>query len=185
MKVRIQHLLVSCLAIAVVPSAGLAQDEADHSATIENALSAAPAALAEGAAVADWEGNVLREGTNGYTCLPDPPDQDGNSPMCLDEAWLVWAAAWTNGEDPPAVESVHFAYMLQGDAPVSNVDPYATGPTEDNEWLGAEVVGAHLMLLAPAGALEGLSDDPNNGGPWVMWRGTSLAHIMVPTAKRK
>ena len=182
---HVTHLSLVAAVAMLFPAAAVAQEKADHSVTIENALSAAPAVLAEGAAVADWEGNVLREGTNGYTCLPDPPDQEGNSPMCLDQAWLAWAAAWTNGEDPPAVESVHFGYMLQGDAPVSNVDPYATGPTEDNEWLGAGVVGAHIMLLAPAGALEGLSDDPDSGGPWVMWKGTSLAHVMIPAAQRK
>ena len=27
---------------------------------------------------------------------------------------------------------------------------------------------------------EGISTDPNNGGPFVMWAGTPYAHIMVP-----
>lgn len=185
MKHRLRSLLTSCLAVALFPAPGLAQDDADHSATIENALSAAPAVLAEGAAVADWEGNVLREGTNGYTCLPDPPEKDGNSPMCLDEAWMAWASAWMNGEDPPVAEMIHFGYMLQGASPGSNVDPFATGPTEDNDWLEVDAYGSHIMLLAPASALEGMTTDPRYGGPWVMWAGTSLAHVMVPTAQRK
>jgi hypothetical protein len=28
--------------------------------------------------------------------------------------------------------------------------------------------------------LEGITDDPSQGGPWVMWRDTPYAHIMVP-----
>ena len=28
--------------------------------------------------------------------------------------------------------------------------------------------------------LDALPTDPNNGGPWVMWKGTKYAHIMVP-----
>jgi hypothetical protein len=183
MKVRMQHLLVASFAAALFPTSALAQEDADHSATIKNALSAAPQAVAEGAAVVDGDGNVLREGSNGYTCMPDNPDTPGNSPMCLDEAWLIWATAWMNGEEAPVTETVSFAYMLQGDSPVSNTDPWATGPTEDNEWV--EDAGPHIMLLVPASALEGLTHDPNNGGPWVMWRGTSLAHVMVPTTQRK
>ena len=27
-----------------------------------------------------------------------------------------------------------------------------------------------------------LPTDPHSGGPWVMWRGTPYAHLMVPTA---
>ena len=30
--------------------------------------------------------------------------------------------------------------------------------------------------------LDTMPTDPNNGGPWVMWKGTKFAHIMVPTA---
>jgi hypothetical protein len=32
-------------------------------------------------------------------------------------------------------EGVGIAYMLQGDMPVSNTDPFATVPTAGNEWL--------------------------------------------------
>ncbi len=77
-----------------------------------------------------------------------------------------------------------FSYMLQGDMPVSNVDPFAAGPTADNEWLPN--AGPHVMILVPdARMLEGISTDPHNGGPWVMWKGTPYAHIMVPTPPRR
>ncbi len=182
MNSRANYLLLSCLAVVFFPVAAAAQ-EADNAAMVENALSAAPASIAANAAVADWEGNVLREGSNGYTCMPDNPDTPGNSPMCLDEAWMVWAGAWMNGEEAPVVETVSFGYMLQEDFPLSNTDPNATEPTDDNEWI--ENSGSHIMMLLPPSALEGLSHDQNTGEPWVMWRGTSLAHLMVPAAQRK
>lgn len=183
MKSPAKYLLFACLAVVLFPAPAVAQ-EADHAAMIENALSAAPAAIAEYAAVADGDGNVLREGSNGYTCMPDNPEVPGNSPMCLDETWLAWAHAWMSGEDPPATETVSFGYMLQGDMPVSNTDPNATGPTEDNEWI--ESAGPHIMLLVPdATTLEGMSHDPYSGEPFVMWRGTPLVHVMIPTAQRK
>jgi len=31
-----------------------------------------------------------------------------------------------------------------------------------------------------AAALEGLPTHPDAGGPWVMYKGTPFAHIMVP-----
>lgn len=71
--------------------------------------------------------------------------------------------------------------MLQGGSPGSNTDPYAQGPTPDNEWM--ERVPPHLMIIVPDPEMyEDLPTDPENGGPWVMWRRTPYAHIMVPTA---
>ena len=39
----------------------------------------------------------------------------------------------------------------------------------------------HLMMLLPDHSmLDAISDDPWNGGPWVMWGDTPYAHIMIP-----
>lgn len=169
---------VGTLVLTASPLAAQSSDE-----LIDNALSAAPGKIAAEAAVMDLEGNMLREGSNGYTCLPDDPAQPGNSPMCLDETWMAWAHAWMTKQDPPPTKHVAFAYMLQDDSPVSNTDPYATGPTPDNEWI--ENTGPHLMVLVPdPKSLEGISDDPGPG-PFVMWKDTPLVHVMVPTAGRE
>lgn len=148
----------------------------DSSAVIENALEAAPSSIAENATVMDWMGNTLREGTNGWVCFPNPPETEVGS-MCLDEPWQAWAAAWQNRE-PVTIESAGIAYMLVGDAGASNIDPYAEGPTADNEWIQS---GPHIMLIVPdPAALEGFPTDPVDGGPWVMWKGTPYAHVMIP-----
>ncbi|MFQ6006625.1 MAG: hypothetical protein ACE5OQ_14115 [Woeseia sp.] len=157
-----------------------AADETATEAMIADALSAAPPSLAAVASVADWEGNVLRQGSGGYTCLPTPAQMPaGTSPMCMDEAWMGWADAWANkSEFTP--DGIGISYMLGGDGGASNVDPYATGETEDNEWV---VEGPHLMIIVPDNAmLAGLPTDPDSGGPYVMWRDTPYAHVMVPVA---
>ena len=172
-------VIVASLSVALVlaPSAARAQGESD---VLKDALRAAWPGMAENATVVDWEGNVLREGSNGYTCLPTPPMLAGTAPMCMDSEWMKWADAWQNKKEY-AAESLGISYMLAGDEGASNIDPYAEGPTDDNEWIRE---GAHLMILAPAALLEGFPTDPQNGGPYVMWKGTPYAHLMVPIGSR-
>jgi hypothetical protein len=172
-------VIVAGLTVALVlaPSAARAQNGSD---ALKDALSAAWPGMAENATVVDWEGNVLREGSNGYTCLPTPPTLTFTSPMCMDSEWMKWADAWQNKKEY-AAESLGISYMLAGDGGASNIDPYAEGPTDDNEWIRE---GAHLMILAPAALLEAYPTDPHNGGPYVMWKGTPYAHLMVPIGSR-
>lgn len=147
---------------------------------VADALSAAWPGLAAVATVIDWEGNVLKEGSNRYTCLPTPRMLSGTAPMCMDDEWMQWAGAWQNKEDY-AAKTLGISYMLRGDEGASNIDPFAEGPTEDNEWI---VEGPHLMILAPAEMLNNFPTDPDNGGPYVMWKGTPYAHLMVPVGSR-
>ena len=57
------------------------------------ALRAAPRSVTDEATVVDLQQNVLREGTNGWTCLPDDPAVPGDAPMCVDEPWLSFLGA--------------------------------------------------------------------------------------------
>jgi hypothetical protein len=166
------------MALVLFPLAVSAQGKAD---LMKDALSAAWPGMAESATVVDWEGNVLREGSNGYVCLPTPPMLTVDSPMCMDDEWMRWADAWQNKKDfEPSTLGI--SYMLAGDGGASNIDPYAEGPTADNEWIRE---GAPLMIIAPAELLEGFPTDPGNGGPYVMWKGTPYAHLMVPIGARE
>jgi hypothetical protein len=180
-----RHSLIAaaCL-IFVVPAAIHAQQPtASNSETqIANALSAAPPSVATAAQVMLMDGTVLRPGTSGWTCFPDDPNVPNNSPMCLDAAWLAFFDAYMNRRTP-SFEGVGIAYMLQGDMPVSNTDPFATGPTAGNQWLEHGV--PHIMVIVSDSRLLGsLPADPHNGGPWIMWKGTPYAHIMIPTVQR-
>lgn len=147
---------------------------------IKNALSAAPRDLAANAAVMDWDNTLLRPGTNGYTCFPTPPNLPGNAPMCLDGQWANWADAWMN-KKAPSLSGVGIGYMLMGDAGASNTDPFATEAKPDNDWVEA---GPHLMVIVPdPKQLDTFSTDYTQGTPWVMWKGTPYAHIMVPVGR--
>jgi len=146
---------------------------------IAKATSAAPPDIGRNAAVmgmgADGKMKELRPGTNGWMCMLDLV---GDS-MCLDKEWQAWGDAWENKKDPPKPKTIGVAYMLKGDKGASNTDPYATKPTADNQWV---VSGPHIMLLpTDVSQLDAYPTDWTKGGPWVMWKGTPYAHIMVPT----
>ncbi len=71
--------------------------------------------------------------------------------------------------------------MLHGGSDASNTDPFATEPAPGEEWIES---GPHIMIVVPeSAALENLPTDPTSGGPYVMWKGTPYAHIMVPVGK--
>ena len=150
-----------------------------NSAVIAKATSAAPPDIGRNAGVmgmaADGKMRELRPGTNGWMCMLDLV---GDS-MCLDKEWQAWGDAWENKKDPPKPKTVGVAYMLKGDKGASNTDPYATKRTADNQWV---VSGPHIMLLpTDVSQLDAYPTDWTKGGPWVMWKGTPYAHIMVPT----
>jgi hypothetical protein len=147
-------------------------------AKIQKAASAAPADIGRHATImdltADGQMKSLRDGTNGWMCMTTPM----GDPMCLDKEWQNWAEAWMSKKDPQ-IKGVGLAYMLRGDKGASNTDPYATAAAPGNDWV---VSGPHVMVLTPdAAQLDALPTDWHSGGPWVMWKGTKYAHIMVPT----
>ncbi|MDO8501318.1 MAG: hypothetical protein Q7S20_05710 [Gemmatimonadaceae bacterium] len=153
-------------------------------AKIAEAMSAAPDLISKTATIMDWpatEGGQprqLRAGTSGWVCYPSSPNPKGavgQDPMCLDPVFQEWAGAWMS-KTPPKITGVGFAYMLKGDRGVSNTDPFATDSTATNNWVRAT---AHLMVVAPAATLASVSATPG-GSPWVMWKGTPYAHVMMP-----
>jgi hypothetical protein len=159
---------------------------------ISNAMSAAPADIARSATIMDWpqkEGGQptqLRAGTNGWVCFPNSPSEYGaasvDDPMCMDKQWQAWGEAWMN-KTQPKVAGTGIAYMLKGDRGASNSDPFATGPTATNNWV---VSPPHIMVLyEDLKQLDAFPTDPKTGGPWVMWKGTPYAHLMVPVSPVK
>ncbi len=88
-------VIVASLSVALVLASSTARAQGESDA-LKDALRAAWPGMAENATVVDWEGNVLREGSNGYTCLPTPPMLAGTAPMCMDSEWMKWADAWQN-----------------------------------------------------------------------------------------
>jgi hypothetical protein len=149
---------------------------------IESAMRAAPANLARQATImtmeADGKMRTLREGSNGFTCIPDAPATPGPDPMCADKAAMGWVNAWLSHATPPAGK-VGLMYMLEGGTDASNTDPYA-GQPEDSHWIKT---GPHLMVVGADAAFYDQyprSADPDTGAPYVMWAGTPYQHLMAP-----
>lgn len=159
-----------CAALIGIFAATAHPDERD--ALIAQAKSAAPDLISADATVM-YRGEVLARGANGWTCLPETLPDD-NAPMCNDAVWMQIMQAMGEGKDY-TVEKVGFSYMLAGDAGVSNSDPAAGADAPD-----FIKEGAHLMIAVPRALLEGIPDDPWAGGPYIMWKDTPYAHIMVP-----
>ncbi len=148
------------------------------------AMAAAPASISSAAQIMqlDDKGNMkeLRAGTNGWVCIPDDPGVAGPDPGCMDKTWQQFMQAMME-KKPPAITQVGVAYMLMGAKTASNTDPFATAPAAGEQWIDD---GPHLMIVTPdAKSLDSYPTDPHTGGPYVMWKGTPYAHLMVPVAK--
>jgi hypothetical protein len=186
MKLRTNLLIV----IAAMSTSAAAGQSAQHAmsmpaseaAKLKLAMTAGPSDVTKDAAVVEMDEKgmmrQLRSGTNGWTCMLLPTSKDvAVDAMCGDKAWTAWGDAYM-ARKPPMTPTVGVAYMLHGDHGASNTDPFAMAPSETNQWV---VSPPHVMLLVPdMKALDTLPTDPHAGGPWVMWKGTPYAHVMVP-----
>ncbi len=150
-------------------------------AKIARAMRAAGPTISRHATIADIDGTVLRPGSNGWTCKPGLSATD-RSPICNDSVWVRFWIAY----DVKAAfhtDRAGIGYMLAGDAgPGSNTDPFAEKQAPGDVWVRE---GPHVMVILPdTSQLAGISTDPNNGGPYVMWAGTPYVHVMVPVGAR-
>ena len=71
------------------------------------------------------DGEVVVEGANGWTCMPDTMPGDGAA-MCNDATWMALVKAVFT-QDQFSTDRVVISYMLQGEPPgagVSNSTPY-------------------------------------------------------------
>jgi len=174
------RFLLAAMTVTVLVTAALAVASASESkaAKIARALRAAPASISQQATVTDVDWTVLRPGSNGWLCRPGGAPGDTH-PECDDEVWVRFFKAM-DSKSEFKTDRIGISYMLQGDANANNADPFDTDPSPGEVWVQE---GPHLMVVLPdSKMLEGISDDPHNGGPYVMWKGTPYAHLMIPVA---
>ena len=142
---------------------------------IAKAESAGPATITAEATIKTMDGEVLREGSNSWTCYSG---NDVIGPMCNEAHWDALLGAMMKKEDFKSTE-FSISYMLAGEGDaigVSNSDPFAADPASADDWVKE---GPHLMITVPDTAiLDSLSTDPADP-VYVMWKGTPYAHIMV------
>jgi hypothetical protein len=172
---------VAVAALFIAVAARTQQKESPDSEYIAKALSAAPEAVAKGAAVVrpaeDGSMRTLRAGNNGFTCMIMGTDR-----MCNDRNSMEFINAVMKRVPPP--DKVGISYMLAGDEGASNTDPYAMGKTANNHWI---VTGPHIMVFGPPSKTLGYTQakDPDPSKPYMMWVGTPYEHAMVPVSPAK
>jgi hypothetical protein len=155
---------------------------------LQDAMSAAPAAIANAATIMDWPTApngpmaTLRAGANGWTCIPDDPNTPANDPVCGDSTSFAWYGSWM-AKKAPHINAMALAFMLQGSSDPSNTDAFTMKPDSGQEWV---ITGPHIMIFVPdTRAFRGMSTDWKSGGPYVMFANTPYAHLMVPVAPAK
>ena len=179
-KSTISKTVLTLALLAAGIGTGIAGDGVDKQ--IAHARSAAPAAIGADATVV-VNAKVVAEGSNGWTCMPDTMPGDGAA-ICNDTMWGEMLAA-VGTKAAFQATGVGISYMLLGEpsgAGVSNSNPYHEDPVNADDYVET---GPHLMVIVPKELLEGMNSDPSTGGPYVMWKDTDYAHIMIPVDNGK
>jgi hypothetical protein len=182
---RARQILVAAASLSAALSAAHAQQQQapqSDAQLIASAMSAAPKAVGEGATIVAMDANgamrTLRQGSNGFTCMPDDPGSPGPDPMCLDANAMEWLHAWMAKTAPP--DKLGLVFMLVTGSDASNTDAHATEPAAGRRWIDT---GPHVMVVGPAvRMMEGYprTADPDTARPYVMWYGTPYEHLMIP-----
>jgi hypothetical protein len=97
---------------------------------IARAMSAGPAQVANVARIVETDAQgkmvVLREGNNGFTCMPGNLKVVGEPPMCVDAAAMQWYDDAKAHKPKPTNTVPAITYMLAGATQRSDSDPHDT-----------------------------------------------------------
>lgn len=149
---------------------------------------AAPSFIGEHATVLDHNNDVLRSGSNGWTCMPGNarpmpptgwPDAHQAMPVCADAESMKWMQAYLS-ERIPELAHDGFMWMLHGDVGEDNTTPMIMHKADSTEghWIES---GPHLMLMPKdPRTISGHTTDFRSGAPYLMFAGSPYAHLMIP-----
>ena len=184
---------VGALLTSLVLASGCSGAEAQVSnpdVQIAQALAAAPSEQAEGARVLGYadDGSVveIRAGSNDLVCLSDNPADDRFSSSCYHESLEAYFARGRSLDAEGAAREdryrIRFEEMEAGTlaSPVMSATQYIFDGTW-NEETGEAQGQIRWVIYVPGATPEstGLSAQPIEGGPWLMFPGTPGAHIMI------
>jgi hypothetical protein len=144
---------------------------------IARAMSAGPADVATTARIVDTDAQgeivVLREGNNGFTCMPGYLKLVGDPPMCVDAASMQWFDDAKAHKPKPTNTVPGITYMLAGATQRSDSDP------NDTTSMPIEV-GPHWMIMWPFDPkTTGLPTTHKPTGAYIMWAGSPYAHMHI------
>ena len=172
-----------------------ANSHSDHSSDMKKDFEikaytgAAPDFIGNFATVIGSDGKVLKEGTNGWTCLAFTANMMGDSmdprmatPACMDSNAMAWANAYMN-QEVPKLKNDGWAWMIHGDTGADNFRAFSEGDkagTDPEDWIES---GAHLMLMPKdPSSLDNTTTDFTTGSPYVMFKDTPYVHLMIPVS---
>jgi hypothetical protein len=146
---------------------------------IADALRAGPAFVTKDATLLDWpsspggEFRVLRDGANGWTCLPGRAAAAHDEPGCFDQVFLQFMKDSMAGRTPN-VQSVGISYMYGGFWVPNKSHAMGSG----NEFH----VGPHIMIIGlDQKVLQTLNHDGSNGEQYVNHLpGRSELYLVIP-----
>ena len=144
---------------------------------ITRAMSAGPDNVSQSARIIDTDAQgkmvVLREGNNGFTCMPGNPNVVGEAPMCVDAASMQWFADAKAHKPKPTNTVPGITYMLAGASQRSDSDPNDTTSMPID-------VGPHWMIMWPFDPkTTGLPTIHKPTGAYIMWAGSPYAHVHI------
>ena len=136
---------------------------------------------------ADGKLTTLRKGSGAMTCLADDPKLPQFHVACYHDSMEPFMARGrelrASGVTGTQVDSVRFREAKAGTLklPSHPASLYSlTGGTFDPKT--GTATGARLLYVVyipyATGATTGLSEKPQDNGPWIMFAGTPKAHIM-------
>jgi hypothetical protein len=144
---------------------------------IARAMSAGPTEVAKAARIVDTDAQgkmvVLREGNNGFTCMPGNLKVVGEPPKCVDAPSMQWFADARAHKLKPTNTVPGITYMLAGATQRSDSDP------NDTTRMTIEV-GPHWMIMWPFDPkTTGLPTTHKPTGAYIMWAGSPYAHVHI------
>ena len=140
-------------------------------------MSAGPVEVANGARIVDTDTQgktiVLREGNNGFTCMPGNPKAVAEPPMCVDGPAMQWYDDAKAHKPKPTNTVPGVTYMLAGATQRSMTDP------ADNK-SPALAIGPHWMIMMPIDPkTSGIPEAYSETGAYVMWASSRSAHMHI------
>lgn len=182
-----------CLLTLCAPAA-LAQQSpplvAPAAEQIAAALLPLPEEFRDGATVMGYtaEGKLvaLRRGTRGMTCLANAPGGPRFHVACYHDSLEPFMARGrelrASGMAPDKVDTVRFAEVEQGKIPMPPRAALYSITGERYDAAADSIVGGRRLFVVyipnATAVSTGLSAQPRQGEPWIMFPGTPKAHIM-------
>ena len=144
---------------------------------LTRARSAGPMNVTKAARIIDTDAHgkivVLREGNNGFTCMPGNLKVVGEPPMCVDAAAMQWYDDAKAHRPKPTNTVPGITYMLAGATQRSDSDP------NDSTSMPIEI-GPHWMIMWPFDPnTTGLPTTHKPTGAYIMWAGSPYAHLHI------